>query len=65
MSGYGFYDAWDYDPKPDESKWIIEGILPKGFGFIAGLPKGSNSPHGGKSVYFRSMAYYPIFYLYS
>lgn len=57
MSGYGYYDSADYEPKPDETKWIIENVLPKGFGFIAGLPKGSNSPHGGKSVYFRQMAY--------
>ncbi len=57
MPGFGYYDAMQYDPKPEEEKWIIENILPKGFGFIAGLPKGSNSPHGGKSVFYRSMAH--------
>ena len=57
LPGFGYYDSADYEPKPEIDKWIIEGILPMGFGFIAGLPKGSNSPHGGKSVYFRQMAH--------
>ena len=57
LPGFGYYDSATYDPKPEDTKWIIEGLLPKGFGFIAGLPKGSNSPHGGKSVYVRQMCY--------
>jgi len=57
INGFGYYDAMDYVSQPEDERWIIENILPKGFGFIAGLPKGSNSPHGGKSVFFRSMAH--------
>jgi len=56
-SGFGYYNAKDYEPKPDDTKWIIDSILPKGLGFTAGLPKGSNSPHGGKSVWFKAMSH--------
>jgi len=55
--GFGFFDACDYEPKEDDTAWIIRDILPKNsFGFVAGPPKGNASPHGGKSVFNRKMA---------
>lgn len=57
MAGFGFFDASEYEPKTDESAWIIKHILPKNsFGFVAGPAKGNASPHGGKSVMERTMA---------
>lgn len=56
-TGFGYYNAKDYEPKPDNTKWIIDSIHPKGLGFTAGLPKGCNSPHGGKSVWFKAMSH--------
>jgi len=57
MSGFGYFDACNYEPKPDTSAWIIENVLPKNsFGFVAGPAKASASPHGGKSVLERKMA---------
>lgn len=56
-TGFGFFDACDYEPKADSTAWIIQDILPKNsFGFFAGPPKGNASPHGGKSVVQRKMA---------
>ena len=55
--GFGFFDASEYEPKDDDTAWIIRDILPKNsFGFVAGPPKGNASPHGGKSVFNRKMA---------
>ena len=57
MTGFGFFDACEYEPKPDSTAWIIKDILPRNsFGFVAGPPKGNASPHGGKSVLERKMA---------
>ena len=54
--GFGFFDASAYEPQPDNTAWIIKNLLPKGFGFVAGPPKGNSSPHGGKSVFERKLA---------
>ena len=55
--GFGYFDASEYEPKDDDTAWIIKDILPKcSFGFVAGPPKGNASPHGGKSVFNRKMA---------
>lgn len=57
MPGFGFFDACEYEPKPDSTSWIIQDILPKNaLGFFAGPPKGNASPHGGKSVLQRKLA---------
>lgn len=53
--GFGYTDAMDVERK--EREWVIEGFLPKGFGFITGLPKAGNSPHGGKSVLTRIISW--------
>lgn len=55
MSGFGYFDASQYEPKKDETAWIIKNVLPKGLGFVAGPPKGNASPYGGKSVLQRKM----------
>ena len=55
--GFGYFEASEYEPQPDDSAWLIQGVIPKNsFGFIAGPPKGNASPHGGKSVLQRKMA---------
>lgn len=55
--GFGFFDACEYEPKADNTAWIIKDVLPKNaFGFVAGPAKGNASPHGGKSVLERKMA---------
>ena len=57
MPGFGYFDASEYEPKPDSTAWIIQDILPKNsFGFVAGPAKGNASPYGGKSVLQRKMA---------
>lgn len=57
MPGFGYFDACEYEPKPDNTAWIVENKLPKkSFGFVAGPAKGNASPFGGKSVYERKMA---------
>ncbi|MFA6635713.1 MAG: AAA family ATPase [Candidatus Omnitrophota bacterium] len=48
IKGFGFRDANDIEKREEE--WVIEDLLQKGFGFIAGPPKGNSSPHGGKSL---------------
>ncbi len=54
QAGFGYEDALDVEKK--EAEWIIQDVLPKGFGYIAGPPKASNSPDGGKSILSREMA---------
>jgi hypothetical protein len=51
VKGFGFFDACEYEPKADNTAWIIKNVLPKNsFGFVAGPAKGNASPFGGKSV---------------
>lgn len=57
QKGFGYFDASQYEPRPDNTAWIIKNVLPKNsFGFVAGPAKGNASPHGGKSVLERKMA---------
>lgn len=55
--GYGYVDAYDITATEDTEEWLIDQVLPRGIGFTAGLPKGGNSPFGGKSVWQRAKAY--------
>lgn len=57
INGFGFFDACEWEPKADDTAWIIKNVLPKNsFGFVAGPAKGNASPFGGKSVMERTMA---------